>query len=236
MIRLFCGTATNECVRNDWISREIAGIENGKSILDAGAGELKWKKACSHLKYVSQDFCEYNGTGDSKGLQQNGKWDISGIDIVSDITDIPVENNSFDVILCSEVFEHIPYPEKAIKEFSRILVSGGVLLLTAPFCSLTHFAPYHFSTGFNRYWYEKCLTDYGFQVEVIEQNGGYFDFLRQEVLRIPSVAETYLIKASFPLRMKCVIMAAALEKLIKKDKKSGELLTFGYMIRAVKKD
>ena len=69
----------------------------GKRLLDAGAGECKYKPFCTHLKYVSQDFCQYTGEGNSKGLQM-GKWDTSHIDIVSDITNIPEPDASFDVI------------------------------------------------------------------------------------------------------------------------------------------
>lgn len=108
------------------------------------------------------------------------------------------------------------------------------MLLTAPFGSLTHFSPYHFSTGFNKYWYEKCLSDHDFQIEIMEANGGYFDYLRQEVLRIPSVAKTYLAGTSIFCKAACIILAAFLERMTKKDKNSGELLTFGYMVRAVK--
>lgn len=150
------GKGTNEDARNAWIGKQLKGIRGGNRILDAGAGQLKWKKACSHLNYVSQDFCEYEGKGDGKGMQR-GKWDTGGIDLVSDITDIPVEDHSFDAILCSEVFEHIPNPELAIKEFSRIIKENGTLLITTPYASLTHFAPYHFYSGFNVYWFESIL-------------------------------------------------------------------------------
>lgn len=121
--------------RNQWLETKIKDIPEGKSIIDVGAGELRWKKACNHLAYVSQDFCQYNGVGDDKALQ-SGNFDTSHIDIVSDIINIPVEEGSFDVVLCSEVLEHVPYPELAVKEMSRILRNGGELLLTARYVVL----------------------------------------------------------------------------------------------------
>jgi 2-polyprenyl-3-methyl-5-hydroxy-6-metoxy-1,4-benzoquinol methylase len=66
------------------------------------------------LNYVSQDFNKYNGMGDGKSLQMKN-WDQSNIDIVSDISDIPEPDNSFDAIVCVEVFEHLPDPVAAIK-------------------------------------------------------------------------------------------------------------------------
>src|SRR3546814_3576831 len=58
------------------------------------AGELQYKRFCTHLNYVSQDFAQYDGKGDGHGLQTDN-WDNSLIDIVSDITEIPVANESF---------------------------------------------------------------------------------------------------------------------------------------------
>ena len=163
----------NEANRLRWLEAALKKIPAGSRILDAGAGELDKKKFCSHLNYVSQDFGQYDGKGDGKGLQTKG-WDNSKLDIVSDITSIPEPDASFDAIMCIEVFEHIPDPIAAVKEFSRLLRTGGHLIITAPFCSATHFAPYHFSTGFNRYFYEKHLTENGFVISEINENGDFF--------------------------------------------------------------
>lgn len=47
------------------------------------------------------------------------------LDYVGDIWDINEVDDSFDAILCKEVFEHIPYPNETLKEFARLLKSGG---------------------------------------------------------------------------------------------------------------
>ncbi len=138
----------NQATREAWLEKTLLKIPKGGKILDAGAGELQYKKFCKHLTYVSQDFGKYNGVGDGTGLQTK-TWNQEKLDIVSDITSIPADKDSFDAIMCIEVFEHLKEPVLAIKEFARILKPGGFLIVTAPFCSLTHFAPYHFYTGFH---------------------------------------------------------------------------------------
>jgi len=173
----------NETNRNIWLRKTLASLPKGTRILDAGAGELKNKPLCNHLQYVSQDFCQYEGKGDEKGLHP-GKWDTSNIDIICDITAIPEPDSSFDAILCSEVLEHIPEPEKALDEFTRLLKPGGILILTAPFASLVHMAPYHYITGFSRYWYEYHLPKRGFEIIELTPNGDWFDYVRQEILRL----------------------------------------------------
>lgn len=180
----------NEEARNAWLKKTLEQLAPGLRLLDAGAGELRNKPLCAHLNYVSQDVCEYEGTGDSKGLQM-GTWDTSKIDLVCDIVDIPEADASFDVILCSEVFEHLPDALKALDEFGRLLKPGGLLITTAPFASFVHFAPYHYSTGFSRYWYEHHLPEKGFSIQQLTPNGDWFSYARQEILRLPGMARRY---------------------------------------------
>jgi ubiquinone/menaquinone biosynthesis C-methylase UbiE len=227
------GTNSDQA-RIDWVAKTLQSVPKGYRILDAGAGEMRLKPYCSHLDYVSQDFCQYEGSGDGKALQ-TGAWDTSRIDIVSNITAIPVPDASFDAVLCSEVFEHIPNPIAAIKEFARVLKPGGILVLTAPFCSLTHFAPYHFASGLNRYWYEEHLSAVGIKIEEITPNGNWFEFMGQELSRARMVSRTYssallgwlMLAASLPLRF-------VLRLLSNRDRGSSQLLCYGYMVKAQK--
>ncbi len=46
-------------------------------------------------------------------------------DVKADICNLPFEDNSYDVILCNHVLEHIPNDTKAMKELYRILKPGG---------------------------------------------------------------------------------------------------------------
>lgn len=188
VVKNFIGDAgtRNLLDRQIWVMNALSSLPNGSKLLDAGAGECQYKKHCTHLNYVSQDFCAYEGTGNNKGLQ-TGKWDITGIDIVSDILEIPQQDKSFDYILCTEVFEHIPDPISALKEFYRLLKDGGELLVTAPFNSLTHFAPFHYYSGFNSYFYEYHLKKLGFEIIEISANGNISEYLAQEVRRLLSL-------------------------------------------------
>jgi len=225
----------NQSNREAWIEKILKQIPVGFRILDAGAGEQQYKRFCSHLNYIAQDFSQYNGKGDSAGLQV-GKWEQSSLDIISDITEIPEPDVSFDAIMCIEVFEHLPEPIKAIQEFARLLKPNGALILTAPFCSLTHFAPYHFYTGFNRYFYEKHLPANGFKIIDLQENGNYFEYLGQEIRRIPWVVERYTkgSKCNYLESLAMKLCLYMLERFSKKDLGSSELLNFGYHIHAIK--
>lgn len=225
----------NEAIRSVWLKNTLQSIPTGARILDAGAGELLQKRFCEHLEYVAQDFGQYEGKGDGKGLQ-TGSWNQSHLDIVSDITDIPEPNNSFDAIMCIEVLEHLPNPVLAIEEFSRLIKPNGTLVITAPFCSLTHFAPFHYSSGFNRYFYEKHLIENGFIITELEANGSYFEFLAQELWRLPRVAKVYSGVWLLPFVWLVVLLVMpVLFILSKSDKRSNELLNYGFHVKAKKK-
>ena len=49
-----------------------------------------------------------------------------------DVTDIHFPNETFDVIYCSHVLEHVPEDKKALKEFNRVLKSDGWAILLVP--------------------------------------------------------------------------------------------------------
>jgi SAM-dependent methyltransferase len=141
-----------------------------------------------------------------------------------------------DVILCTEVIEHVPNPVGVMEEFSRILKQGGQLLITAPFCSLTHFAPYHFATGFNRYFYEHWANQYGLEILEVDYNGNYFEFLAQELHYMPSAADRYSpgVKRGLFFEIARRILLAALKKMSIQGAASKELLSFGLHIHARK--
>lgn len=56
--------------------------------------------------------------------------------VEGDIEDMPFEDESFGTVVCTEVLEHVPYPEKALSEIGRVLRPGGVLIGSVPSRSL----------------------------------------------------------------------------------------------------
>ncbi|QOV89435.1 class I SAM-dependent methyltransferase [Humisphaera borealis] len=226
---------SNEATRIAWIERTLAALPTGGRILDAGAGERPFRKFCGHLQYVSQDFSGYDGQGDGVGLQTK-TWDQDGLDLVCDITAIPQPDASFDAVLCTEVLEHVPDPVSALRELSRLVRPGGHLVLTAPFCSLTHFAPFHFASGLNRYFYQHHLPAMGWEIIEIGENGNFFEFVAQELRRVRSTARRYagteLTEHESDTVHDALLM---LERLSAADRGSNDLLCFGLHVLARRK-
>lgn len=72
-------------------------------------------------------------------------------------TELPYDSNRFDVILCTEVIEHIADHWQALREISRVLKSGGLLILSVPY---RHWFPsYFYLMGHYRHYTKDELTD-----------------------------------------------------------------------------
>ena len=66
-------------------------------------------------------------------------WDYTTTDLYSPLADIkadicalPFEDETYDLILCNHVLEHIPDDRKAMRELYRILKKGGTLIAQVP--------------------------------------------------------------------------------------------------------
>ena len=211
---------TNLSNRNSWIFEQLTKLSG--RILDAGAGELQWKPYCQHLEYVSQDLAQYEPGGDGFGLQCK-KWDGKKVDIACDIMNIPEPDASFDAILCSEVFDHLPDPVRAVQELDRLLKPGGTLLLTESFCGLTNQSPFFFYTGLSKNWYEHWLKGYDVQ---IQYNGNYYEWMAQELRRMVSQGDINANMAS--------LIIFQMDAASQNKPESYQILCYGLLVKAVK--
>lgn len=63
------------------------------------------------------------------GMGRNHKYRYGKLDYIGDIWEINVCDEKFDAVLCTEVLEHILFPNETIREFSRILKKGASFYL-----------------------------------------------------------------------------------------------------------
>ena len=54
------------------------------------------------------------------------------VDVKADILDLPFENESFDIIFCNHVLEHIEDDRKAMSELFRVMKKGGWGIVQVP--------------------------------------------------------------------------------------------------------
>jgi SAM-dependent methyltransferase len=92
----------------EWLrAQDVAG----KRVLDVGAGDRPYRDLFPEA--VAFD------------IPDNPHADLHG-----SLEAIPVEDASFDVVLCIQVLEHVPDPAAAVRELRRIVRPGGRVLLS----------------------------------------------------------------------------------------------------------
>ncbi|MEM3373892.1 MAG: class I SAM-dependent methyltransferase [Candidatus Woesearchaeota archaeon] len=103
--------------------------KNFMKILDAGCGE-------GHLileMYSINKKNIYYGVDVTEVALKSAKKRVPFARIEKmDLTNLKFEDNYFDIIVCSEVLEHIYNYNKVIDELTRVLKKGGFLILTFP--------------------------------------------------------------------------------------------------------
>jgi 2-polyprenyl-3-methyl-5-hydroxy-6-metoxy-1,4-benzoquinol methylase len=181
-------TKMNDAFRNQWVINNLMKLSNAEAIqlLDVGAGSSPYKSEIQKLgiTYKSHDFNKYspiNNKEKSPGLQ-NYDWDYAKHDYVCEILDLNPKDN-FEIILCTEVFEHIPDPIRALEKLSKITKPGGSIIITVPFLSLMHQSPYWFQAGLSPYWFEHWAAKFQLSIEEMTVSGTYTDLINQELNR-----------------------------------------------------
>jgi SAM-dependent methyltransferase len=150
---------------NDLLQRAAQDARPGQRLLDAGAGEGRYRAYFSHLTYTGIDLA----VGDAN-------WDYSGLDVVGDLAALPFGDAAFDAAICLEVLEHLPEPSLALKELHRTLRPGGRLYFSVPMSWHQHQKPHDYYR-YTSFGLQYLLDQAGFEVEQLRPTGGYFWFL-----------------------------------------------------------
>ena len=103
-----------------------------KTILEAGAGEGYLTKIVAE-KYPSARI--YAGDIEDE-MNRIAKKDLASYKNVmiqkENVQDLSYKKETFDLVICCEVLEHVPEPEKALKSIHHVLKKGGNALLSVP--------------------------------------------------------------------------------------------------------
>ncbi len=97
-------------------------------------------------------------------------------DVQADAALLPFAGQSFDIVICAELLEHVPNPAPVLAQAWHVLKPGGRLLISVPFLYRIHGDPYDYGRYTDHYWQEQ-LTNAGFTALVIERQGLFFSVL-----------------------------------------------------------
>jgi SAM-dependent methyltransferase len=161
-----------------------------------------------------------------------------GVQVVCDAHHLCFGDEVFDVVLCTEVLEHLVDPGRALGEMHRVLRQGGTLLLTTRFLFPIHDSPGDYYR-FTRYGLEHLLKR--FSTVEIEEETDPIGTLAVLVQRLGIQTQTLWWR---PLRLGWHLLARAIRKLSflttaeygdsRGTPATHSIMTSGYYVKATK--
>lgn len=133
-----------------FLREAMAGLAPGARVLDVGAGDAPYRELFAGFHYVTSDWEGTSHVPDAP------------YDLVAQAHDLPVEDASFDAVVCTQVLEHLPEPWLALEEFHRVLRPGGRVVVTAPLTWYLHELPHDY-WRFTAYGLRHLLERAGFE-------------------------------------------------------------------------
>ncbi len=126
----------NEENQGQWVStlNALAGGLEGKEVLDVGCGDGGFIVALKkEYKTVGIKGCDLSADNIAMADLRGEKF---GLDpetfCLNDVTGLPFDDNSFDVVVMFDVLEHVSNPHEILSEISRVLRSGGCFFSSMP--------------------------------------------------------------------------------------------------------
>jgi SAM-dependent methyltransferase len=145
--------------------KSVSHYIEGK-VLDVGAGEFdRYGKFFRPKERVRMDIAP----------GQN-------VDVVGSADKIPFAEGTFDSVICTQVFEHLKYPQKSAAEIFRVLKNGGHAVVTVPQMNELHEEPHDYFR-YTKYGLRVLFSDAGFKIIEEHQRGGYYATLSQMRIR-----------------------------------------------------
>lgn len=114
--------------RYKFLLSTVERYASGKRVLEIGSEPYQIPVCLQEMGYevIGIDIDPSRG---EKHIEDHG-LDIRAADLNQD--ELPLENDSVDVVIFSEVFEHLFQPLHALREIHRVLKRDGIMLLTTP--------------------------------------------------------------------------------------------------------
>ena len=119
--------------RNNVLSPSTLSLERHRLLWLFLNTKTDFFKAEKKVLHFAPEQCFLKRFRELKNLDYTTTDLLSPIaDVKADICDLPFEDNSYDVILCNHVLEHIPDDTKAMQELYRVMKPGGYGIFQIP--------------------------------------------------------------------------------------------------------
>ncbi|MBC7949681.1 MAG: class I SAM-dependent methyltransferase [Chitinophagaceae bacterium] len=157
---------------------EYAPRLTGK-LMDFGCGSKPYESLFTNVSsYLGVDY-------DSEGHSHVNE----NVDVYYDGRKLPFENESFDSVFASEVFEHIFNIDEILPEINRVMKPAGQILITCPFVWHEHEVPIDYAR-YTRFALKHLLEKHGFKIIATDKSGDFTTAISQ--MRMVYLSEHFI--------------------------------------------
>jgi SAM-dependent methyltransferase len=173
-------------------------VNNSLSCLDVGCGERPYEYLFKNAKYTGLDV-------EDSGRPINMKKP----DFFYDGDQFPFNDEEFDMVICTQVLEHVPNPRLLLGEMARVCKRGGGVVVSLPFVYPEHERPFDYFR-FSRFGISELMEKAGFKIETMKRDSSTIETLAilanvyivtNLVPRIRGIGRLYTIFLCFPIQL-----------------------------------
>lgn len=175
--------------------------------LDVGCGNRPYEYMFKAGSYIGVD------------VESSGRpAEMKQADHYYDGKTLPFSDDTFDMVISTQVLEHVPNPTNVLMEMARVCKPNGSLIVSLPFVYQEHEEPYDFFR-FTSFGFEELAQRAGLEVEVMKKDSTAIEtiailinvyMMHNLVPNIRGLGRVFALLICFPIQ----IIAMVLSKLL----------------------
>lgn len=179
----------------------------GVRCLDVGCGNRPYEYLFQAGHYVGVD------------VESSGRpLDMKQPDYFYDGVKLPLKDDSFDMVMSTQVIEHVPNPLDFLKEIARTCKPGGTVIISLPFVYQEHEVPYDYFR-FTQFGIEELLKNAGLKIESIKKDSSALEaiailvnvyIMHNLVPNIRGIGRLYALFFCFPIQVIAIVLSKIL--------------------------
>ena len=179
----------------------------GLRCLDVGCGDRPYEYLFQSGHYVGVD------------VKSSGRpLEMKQPDYFYDGVTLPLQDDSFDMVMSTQVLEHVPNPSEFLKEIARPCKLGGTVIISLPFVYQEHEEPYDYFR-FTQFGIEELLKNAGLRIESIKKDSSALEaiailinvyVMHNLVPNIRGLGRLYALLICFPIQVIAIVLSKIL--------------------------